>query len=70
MEKVPQKRPVEFSGTTLLALASILVLVLVAIMLAYMVWRASSPKPLTEVENEPPASSERVQDAPQAVRGR
>ena len=46
------------------------VLGLVAIMLAYMVWNASHPKPLTEVENEPTVSSERVQDAPQAVRGR
>jgi cytoskeletal protein RodZ len=70
MEKVPQKRPVESSGTRWLILASVAVLVLVGLMLAGMYWKASNPPPLADADSEPASNMDRVQGAPQTMTGR
>lgn len=70
MEKVPQKRPVESSGTRWVILASVAVLALVGLMLAGMYWKAANPPPLGDADNEPASSLDRAPGAPQTVTGR
>lgn len=56
-------------------MASVAVLLLVAVMLVSIFWQATHPKPLADMENEPPPGADRAQEglmqvAPNAQPGR